>query len=394
MAKGKQTCKILKEIRKQVAEENDIELVVSECTYQGDCKGTCPKCEAEVRYLERELEKRQRMGKAAVFAGISLGTLFAATGCNQSTQPVSNNHSCSSQTEIHDQKLAGDVVADEPVPKDTIIEEPLMGIVAVFRMTYDFKVEDYQNLMKEKFVFPEMMNLSIVGGSIEYEKVDRGDVCDTFEKLVEATEKFEAPCYPRGERGVLETLAGQLMVDASKYQGDMEVAFLVDRMGNVLDIEVQKGVDKALDDAVVSVMKTLKWHPAYYQLKDDDIRWPFDCRCVLTIRFPIEIKVYGQIQETAPMFRGGNRKLQEFINDNLAYPQEAADAGVEGKVLVEFYIEKDGTISNAKVLQGIGYGCDDEALRVVGLMPKWVPGKQKGECIRVRYTLPINFKLD
>ena len=82
MAKGKQTCKILKEIRKQIAEENDINLVIEECTYQGDCKGTCPKCEAEVRYLERELEKRQRLGKAAVFAGMSLGTLFAATSCN------------------------------------------------------------------------------------------------------------------------------------------------------------------------------------------------------------------------------------------------------------------------------------------------------------------------
>ena len=81
MAKGKQTCKILKEIRKQIAAENDIELITSECTHKGDCAGTCPKCEAEVRYLERELEKRQRMGKAAVFAGLSLGTIVAATGC-------------------------------------------------------------------------------------------------------------------------------------------------------------------------------------------------------------------------------------------------------------------------------------------------------------------------
>ena len=393
MAKGKQTCKILKEIRRQIAAENDIALVIEECTYQGDCLGTCPKCEAEVRYLERELEKRQRLGKAAVFAGMSLGTLFAATGCSQSTQPVSNNHSSSSQTEISDKELAADVVPDKPVPTDTIIEEPLMGIVAMFRMIYDFKAEDYQNLMKEKFVFPEMMNLSIVGGSIEYEKVDRGDVCDTFEKLVEAAEKFEAPYYLGGEQRLLEAFAGQLNVDASKYKGDMEVAFMVDRMGNVLDIEIQKGVDKALDDAVVTVMKTLKWHPAYYQLKGDGMRWPFDCHCVLKICFPIEIKVYGQIQETAPMFRGGYQKLQEFIDDNLVYPQEAIDAGVEGKVFVEFYIEKDGTVSDAKVLQGIGYGCDEEALRVVGLMPKWRPCKVRGESMRVRQTLPITFVL-
>ena len=78
MAKGKQTCKILKEIRKQIAAENDIKLVIEECTYHGDCLGTCPKCEAEVRYLERELEKRQRLGKAAVVAGLSVGLLGAS----------------------------------------------------------------------------------------------------------------------------------------------------------------------------------------------------------------------------------------------------------------------------------------------------------------------------
>ena len=88
MSKGKQTCKILKEIRKQIAAENDIELVTSECTHKGDCKGTCPKCEAEVRYLERELEKRQRLGKAAIFAGMTLGTAITAASCGPLVQPT------------------------------------------------------------------------------------------------------------------------------------------------------------------------------------------------------------------------------------------------------------------------------------------------------------------
>ena len=78
MSKGKQTCKILKEIRKQIAEENDIKLVIEECTYKGDCLGTCPKCEEEVRYLERELEKRQRLGKVAMVAGLSVGLMAAS----------------------------------------------------------------------------------------------------------------------------------------------------------------------------------------------------------------------------------------------------------------------------------------------------------------------------
>ncbi|MDD3037701.1 TonB family protein [Bacteroides sp.] len=75
MKRGKQTCKILKEIRRQIAEANDIEFITSECQYQGDCLGTCPKCEAEVRYLEQQLERKRIAGKAIAVLGISAGIL-------------------------------------------------------------------------------------------------------------------------------------------------------------------------------------------------------------------------------------------------------------------------------------------------------------------------------
>ena len=125
MAKGKQTCKILKEIRKQIAEENDIELVVSECTYQGDCLGTCPKCEAEVRYLERELEKRQRLGTAAVFAGMTSGTAITAAACGPLLPPpdgmleepwdtVSVVDTTKNDSVDEPFLLEGDVIAPEP----------------------------------------------------------------------------------------------------------------------------------------------------------------------------------------------------------------------------------------------------------------------------------------
>lgn len=280
MAKGKQTCKILKEIRRQIAAENDIDLVVSECTYKGDCLGTCPKCEAEVRYLERELEKRQRLGKAAVFAGVSIGTLLSVAACDTTSK-------------VTEKPLAGDVVAVAPDPEgpDTIIEEPLMGIVAMYRNIYEFGVQEYQSLMKGKFIFPEMENLSVVGGNIEYQKIARGEVCDTFEKLVEATQKFEAPYYTGGEQSLLTRLFIQSKTDVTIYKGDMEVAFLVDRRGNVLDVEVQKGIDKALDEAVASFLKDSEWRPAYYQLKDEGLSMPFDCRCVLKIHFPIDVEL-------------------------------------------------------------------------------------------------------
>ena len=117
MERGKQTCKILKEIRQQIALENDIELVTSECTHKGDCAGTCPKCEAEVRYLERELEKRQRMGKVAVFAGLSIGTIVAASGCGHIIQPTAGMPMMPDSVEV--------------VKCDTLPEEPLAGEVMV-----------------------------------------------------------------------------------------------------------------------------------------------------------------------------------------------------------------------------------------------------------------------
>lgn len=79
--KGKAKCKALKEIRRQIAETNDIPYAVSQCTYQGDCTGTCPKCEAELKYLERELALRQSLGKAVAVTGISVGVCASLTAC-------------------------------------------------------------------------------------------------------------------------------------------------------------------------------------------------------------------------------------------------------------------------------------------------------------------------
>lgn len=79
--RGKEKCRILRQIRQEIAEENDIEFITSECKYQGECRGTCPKCEAELRYLEAEMEKRRVRNKRIALAGISVGTILALSGC-------------------------------------------------------------------------------------------------------------------------------------------------------------------------------------------------------------------------------------------------------------------------------------------------------------------------
>lgn len=97
--------------------------------------------------------------------------------------------------------------------------------------------------------------------------------------------------------------------------------------------------------------------------------------------------------EIPPEFPGGETELFKYLKDNLRYPAEAKELGVTGRVFVYFVVEPDGTISSLNVKRGIGAGCDEEALRVVGLMPRWSPGKQGGVAVRVQFTLPVKFTL-
>ena len=245
MAKGKQTCKILKEIRKQIAAENDIKLVIEECTYQGDCLGTCPKCEAEVRYLERELEKRQRLGKAAIFAGMTIGTAITAASC-------------------------GPLVS----PPNGVLVEPWDTITAT------------------------------------------------------------------------DTVRNDSMDEPYLLEGD--------------------------------VMVTLPDNYSYvFEPKEDENR----------------PGVYIVVEQM-PEFPGGDKEFHQFIADNVKYPAEAKEKGIRGIVYVNFIVEPDGSISDIRVLRGIGGGCDEEAVRVVEYMPKFKPGIQNGEAVRVSYTVPVIFRLE
>ena len=100
-----------------------------------------------------------------------------------------------------------------------------------------------------------------------------------------------------------------------------------------------------------------------------------------------------QIVEEMPSFPGGELKMMEYIAKNIKYPQIARESGIKGRVFINFVVEPDGSVSNVKVLRGIGGGCDEEAMRVVKSMPKWKPGKQRGKAVRVSYMLPVNFQL-
>ena len=100
------------------------------------------------------------------------------------------------------------------------------------------------------------------------------------------------------------------------------------------------------------------------------------------------------VVEVLPSFPGGDKARMQYMLDNIKYPEEAKSKGIQGTVYVNFIVKSDGSISNAKVLRGIGGGCDEEALRVVNAMPKWDPGKQKGKAVNVQFNMPIKFVID
>ena len=100
-----------------------------------------------------------------------------------------------------------------------------------------------------------------------------------------------------------------------------------------------------------------------------------------------------EMADRMPSYPGGTVALQEFLDSRLTYPSEAREHEVEGKVYIRFVVNSDGSLSDFKLLRGIGFGCDEEAMRVAQSLPKWIPGRQGLTRVPVKYTLPIRFKL-
>lgn len=99
------------------------------------------------------------------------------------------------------------------------------------------------------------------------------------------------------------------------------------------------------------------------------------------------------VVESMPEYPGGEAALYKFLAENIKYPQMAKESGIQGRVFVTFVVERNGAVTDVRILRGIGGGCDEEAIRVVTNMPQWTPGKQRGKSVRVQYNLPVKFTL-
>ena len=113
---------------------------------------------------------------------------------------------------------------------------------------------------------------------------------------------------------------------------------------------------------------------------------------ILEVTEPDENSIF-QVVETQPEFPGGMAELMKYLQKNLSYPQICKEQGLQGRVIVQFVVNTDSTISDVNVIKPVNPYLDQEAVRVVKAMPKWNPGKQRGEPVRVRFTLPVTFRL-
>lgn len=263
------------------------------------------------------------------------------------------------------------------------------------------------------------------------------------------------PEFPGGEKALMKFLADNIrypvIAQENGIQGRVICSLVIAKDGSVTNVSVQRGVDPSLDAEVVRLINSMpKWNPGtqrgnavnvrammpvVFRLQGDVPQDPLlskEDREALAVRemnavgavdgmlIFDEIVVVGYVSQSSkgpvapnppqkketvleevfvvveeqPTFPGGNEGMMEFLGENVKYPVEAQSNGIQGRVILNFVVMKDGSLTDINVVRGVDPLLDAEAVRVIGEMPKWIPGKQRGQEVNVRYTLPVVFRLN
>jgi TonB family protein len=261
----------------------------------------------------------------------------------------------------------------------------------------------------------------------------------------------EMPEFPGGQLALKEFISQSVKYpeDARKngIQGRVYVQFVVSKDGTVQNATIVRGVDPLLDNEALRVVNTMPaWKPGKQKGEAVDVSFTVPVAFALSDDKPIEgnlkvkfmdnklqltgpadlidkMRPYMQdakplttfsmetgsftfaasgdtpddpvffMVEEMPEYPGGEEALREFISTAVKYPEEAHRDSIQGKVFVSFTIAKDGLVKDAKVVRGVHPTLDNESLRVVNMLPRWTPGKQRNQAVNVQYTIPVNFVL-
>lgn len=218
----------------------------------------------------------------------------------------------------------------------------------------------------------------------------------------------EQPMFPGGMEEMMKFLQQNIKYPKEAQeqgkQGRVIVQFVVNKDGSISNDSIVRSVDPLLDAEALRVVRSMpNWTPGKQRGKEVRVRFtlPVSFRLDGGTDNPVMIQAtveksgdeIFQVVEDQPEFPGGMEALMKHLSKEIKYPKEAQDKGTQGRVIVQFVVRKDGSITDAKVMKPVDPLLDAEALRVVSEMPNWTPGKQRGEAVNVRFTLPVTFRL-
>ena len=210
----------------------------------------------------------------------------------------------------------------------------------------------------------------------------------------------DMPQFPGGDAALTAYISHNVHYPKAEkeqgIQGKVFVGFVVEKDGSITNIEIIRGFGKECDAEAIRVVKNMpKWKPGKQRGKFVRVRYmiPINFNIADSPQAPTIDTIKMVKIDKMPSFPKGEEGLRDFIGTNLRYPKYAQQHGISGRVFVKFAVEPDGSITDVEVVKGIGGGCDEEAVRVVKLMPKWIPGEKDGKKVRVTYTIPVNFRL-
>ena len=223
----------------------------------------------------------------------------------------------------------------------------------------------------------------------------------------------QRPEFPGGHAAMMQWLGENIQYPAEAIaqgvQGTVLVQYIVERDGSISDVRVVRAVNPYLDaEAVRAVQAMPEWQPGRQDGETVRVRF------TLPVQFRLQENAPTTPTETAPApvaprdpdyvfgvgtveqrpeFQGGQAAMMRWLGANMRYPREALNRRIQGTVVTQFIIERDGRITNVAVSRNIDPLLDAEAIRVVQAMPNWQPGKQDGETVRVKFTLPLVFRI-
>ncbi|WP_321309021.1 TonB family protein [Marinifilum fragile] len=239
-------------------------------------------------------------------------------------------------------------------------------------------------------------------GATKNKKIDPNEVFVIVEKM---------PQFPGGQTALKKFIKeSKVYPKAAKengIKGRVFVTTIITKEGKIGKTRVVRGVDPSLDKEAIRVIKSMPdWTPGMQNGIAVNVSYTIPVNFgagkekteILKIKkkdgetFINGKKAYTTVDDM-PNFPGGHLEIQKFLARNTVYPKEAQEKGEQGSVFVSFVIDKEGNVSDSRVVRGVAPSLDKEAMRVVNLMPQWEPGKKDGKPVNVMYTVPINFTL-